>query len=112
MKKAFTIASLVVWTLGLLVGMGFAVAGEVTETNKLPGENHLLWTENNRLQTENNRLQTERDSLENTVATERNRVDRYLASIGHLEFQNKMIVDYLRLDAPIVTSVGSWLHEE
>ena len=102
MKKAFAIASLAVWSLGLLVGMGFAVAAEVAGVHELPLENRLL--------------RTERDSLLETIAIDRKdhagRVDHYLVAIGRLEFQNKMIIESLRLNHPIVTTLGPWPHEE
>ena len=109
MKKAFVVATVAVWALGLIIGLGFGVAGELTGTNKFPGKIH--------------QLRTERNSLIETIAVERyehdGRVDQYLASIGLLEFQNEMMVEYLRLevehlrlDAPIVTSVGPLPHEE
>ena len=45
MKKAFAIASIAVWTLGLLIGLGFVVVGQVNATNRLPAENYALLQE-------------------------------------------------------------------
>ena len=42
MKKSLTLMGLGVWTLSLLVGVGFTVAGEVTRANDLPYENQAL----------------------------------------------------------------------
>jgi hypothetical protein len=56
LKRAFTIAGLIEWTLSLVVGMGFAIAGQVTGINHLPFENHNL-------REESQSLATERDSL-------------------------------------------------
>jgi hypothetical protein len=89
--------------------MGFAVAGEVTGVNELPGENQ-------RLRGERRSLSTERDSLLETIASDwqehAGRVDHYLAAIGRLEFQNKRIIESLTVNPPIVTTLGPWLHEE
>lgn len=41
-KRQIAMAGLAVWMLSLFVGIGFAVAGEVTGTNDLPYENQLL----------------------------------------------------------------------
>ena len=45
MKKAFLVASLSVWTLGLLVGIGFSVVGQVAGAQQLAGENYQLRAE-------------------------------------------------------------------
>ena len=53
------VVSLTVWTLGLLIGIGFSVVGQVTGVQQLPGENY--------------QLRAERDSLKNTIDTERHK---------------------------------------
>ena len=105
MKKAFTIATLGIWVLSLLIGMGFAVAGEVTGDNELPFENQHLRSA--RLS-----LTTERDSLLESIAVARTEHDNYLAAIGRLEFQNKRIIESLSLNIPAVRTLGPWPHEE
>ncbi len=42
MKQLFIVVSLSVWTVALLIGLGFAVVGEVTAINDLPMENQAL----------------------------------------------------------------------
>ena len=49
-RKGFLVASLSVWTLGLLVGIGFSVVGHVMRVQQLPGENYQLRVERNSLQ--------------------------------------------------------------
>ena len=102
MKKAFMIASLAVWTLGLLVGIGFSVVGQVTGVQQLPGENY--------------QLRAERDSLKNTIDSERDQhadtVQGYLVAINLWEFQSNKMVESLSLDTTIETSAGPWPHEE
>ena len=101
-KKAFLVASLSVWTLGLLVGIGFSVVGQVAGAQQLPGENY--------------QLRAERDSLKNTIDSERNQhadtVQGYLVAIDRWEFQSNMMVDSLRLDTTIAAPSGPWPHEE
>ena len=101
-KKAFLVASLSVWTLGLLVGIGFSIVGQVAGVQQLPGENY--------------QLRAERDSLKNTIDSERDQhadtVQRYLVAINRWEFQSNKIVESLRLDATIETPAGVWPHEE
>ena len=71
MKKAFLVASLCVWTLGLLVGVGFSVVGHVTGVQQLPGENY--------------QLRVERNSLQDTIDTERHKhardIQNYIVAI-------------------------------
>ncbi len=102
MKKAFLVASLSVWTLGLLVGIGFSVAGQVVGVQQLPGENY--------------QLRAEWDSLKNTIDSERNQhantVQGYLVDIDRWEFQSNKLVESLRLDTNIETTAGPWPHAE
>ena len=102
MKKAFMVVSLTVWTLGLLIGIGFSVVGQVTGVQQLPGENY--------------QLRAERDSLKNTIATERYKhaddIQGYMVAIDRWEFQNNQMVESLRLDTTLGTSTGPWPHEE
>ena len=102
MKNAFLVASLSVWTLGLLVGIGFSVVGHVTGVQQLPGENY--------------QLRAERDSLKNTIDSERDQhadtVQGYRVAINRWEFQSNKMVESLRLDTTIETSAGPWPHEE
>lgn len=102
MKKAFVIASLSVWTVSLLVGIGFSLAGQVAGVNQLPGENY--------------QLRAERDSLKETIDTERNKhadsVQSYNVIIDRWEFQNDKMVESLRLDATLGVPTGPWPHEE
>ena len=102
MKKAFLVASLSVWTLGLLVGIGFSVVGQVAGAQQLPGENY--------------QLRAERDSLKNTIDSERNQhadtVQGYLVAIDRWEFQSNKMVESLRLDTTIEPPAGPWPHEE
>ncbi len=102
MKKAFLIASLSVWTLGLLVGIGFSVAGQVAGVKQLPSENY--------------QLRAERDSLNDTIDTERDKhadnVQRYIVAIDRWEFQNDKMVDSLRLGNTVEMPTGPWPHEE
>ena len=102
MKKAFLVASLSVWTLGLLVGVGFSVVGHVTGVQQLPGENY--------------QLRVERDSLQDTIDTERHKhagdIQNYIVAIDCWEFQSNKMVESLRLDTTIETPGGPWPHEE
>lgn len=100
MKKAFAVASLAVWTLGLLIGIGFAVQGEVNATNNLPFENRRMLTE---IQS----LASERDSLLESVKNERGRGDQYLGVLG---LQLKMLFE--SATPPKVKSLGPWPREE
>jgi hypothetical protein len=94
-KKAFMISSLSVWTLALLIGVVFAVVGQVTGVQQLPGENY--------------QLRTERDSLKETIATDKETIaterdkhagdiENYTVAIDRWEFQNIKMVESLRLD--------------
>ncbi len=102
MKKAFLVTSLSVWTLSLLVGIGFSVVGHVKGVQQLPGENY--------------QLRVERDSLQDTIDTERNKhadtVQGYLVATDRWEFQRNKMVESLRLDTTIETPAGPWPHEE
>ena len=102
MKKAFLVASLSVWTLGLLVGIGFSVVGQVAGVQQLPGENY--------------QLRAERDSLQDTIDTERHKhageIQNYIVAIDHWEFQSNKMVESLRLDTTIETPAGPWPQEE
>ena len=96
------IASLAVWTLVLLVGVGFSVVGHVTGVQQLLGENY--------------QLRAERDSLKNTIDSERDQhadtVQGYLVDIDRWEFQSNKMVESLRLGTTIETPAGPWPHEE
>lgn len=89
MKKAFAVATVSVWTLGLLIGLGFGVLGLVNATNKLPLENRQLLTENRS-------LAMERDSL----------VESVNQSLEVLGMQNQMLLKSVAL--PDVTYLGPW----
>ena len=93
MKKAFLVASLSVWTLGLLVGVGFSVVGHVTGVQQLPGENY--------------QLRVERNSLQDTIDTERHKhardIQNYIVAIDRWKFQSNKMVESLRLDTTIET---------
>jgi len=39
MKNGLIVVAVAIWGLGLLIGLGFALAGEVTALNDLPAEN-------------------------------------------------------------------------
>ena len=101
-KKAFMIASLAVWTLSLVTGIGFAVVGEVTGVKQLPDENY--------------QLRAERDSLRDEMIIERNNhagvIEAYRVAISRWEFQNDQMVESLRFADPIVAAVGPLPHEE
>jgi hypothetical protein len=101
-KKIFLVASLSVWTLGLLVGIGFSVVGQVAGVQQLPGENY--------------QLRAERDSLKNTIDSERNKhagdIQNYIVAIDRWEFQSNKLVESLTLDTTIETPTGPWPHEE
>jgi len=92
------VASLSVWTFGLLVGIGFSVVGHVTVVQQLPGENY--------------QLRAERDSLKAERNKHADNVQRQLATIGRWEFQNDKMIESLRLDAAVGTPTGPWPHEE
>ena len=100
MKKAFAISGLTVWTLGLVIGLGFAVVGQMNGTNKLPFENR-------RLQTENRSLSSERDSLRVSLKTERGLSDQYLGILG---LHHKMLFEVVT--PPNVTSLRPRPREE
>ena len=93
----------------MLVGIGFAVAGEVTGANELTPENQ-------RLRGESLILTAERNALLETIAIERDehagRADRYLVAIGRLEFQNKMTIESLWSNLPVTSVLGPWPREE
>ena len=93
MKKAFAVATLTVWSLGLLIGLGFGVVGLVNATGKLPLENRQLLAENR--------------SLATKVGLERGRSDQYLAVFN---LQSKMLYESATL--PEVASSGPWPREE
>ena len=96
-------------TIILVTLLGFAVAGEVTGTNELPYENQLL-------RKDSLSLATERNSLLERIAADRKkhagRVDQFLAAIGRLEFQNKMMIESLRANRPVTSALGPWPSEE
>ena len=102
MKKTFMVASLSVWTLGLLLGIGLSVAGHVTGVQQLPGENY--------------QLRAERDSLKDTIDTERDKhtdhVQRYIVAIDCWEFQSDKMVESLSLDTTMKTTKWPGSHEE
>ena len=102
MRKGFLVASLSVWTLGLLVGIGFSIVGQVAGVQQLPGENY--------------QLRVERDSLQDTIDTERHKhagdIQNYIVAIDRWEFQSNKTVESLRLDTTIETPAGVWPHEE
>ena len=100
MKKAFALATVSVWTLGLLIGIGFGVVGHVNATNKLPLENRQLVTENRS-------LAMERDSLVESVKSETARGDQYFGVLG---MQNKMLLKSVAL--PDVAYLGPWPKED
>ena len=100
MKKAFGIATLTFWILGLLIGLGFGVAGEVNANNKLPMENL-------RLLTEIQALTSEIDSLLESVKNERVRGSQYLKV---LDLQHKTFFE--SATPPNVKSLGPSPHEE
>ena len=45
MKKAFGIVSLTIYSFGLVIGLGFAVVGEVSGSNQLIGDKVALANE-------------------------------------------------------------------
>ena len=102
MRKGFLVASLSVWTLGLLVGIGFSVVGHVTGVQQLPGENY--------------QLRVERNSLQDTIDTERHKhagdIHNYIVVIDRWEFQSNKMVESLRLDTTLGAINGLWPHEE
>ena len=81
MKKFFAVGSVAVWTLDLIIGIGFAVLGEISATNSLPLENRQLLTEIYS-------LASERDSLLELVKIENGRRNQYEAVLG---LQNEML---------------------
>ena len=83
MKKAFAASTLAVWTLALLIGLGFAVVNKANGTN-------MLLLENRQLGIESRSLASERDSLLEAVKSERGRGDQYLWVLG---LQNKMLFE-------------------
>ena len=83
MKKFFAVGSVAVWTLGLIIGIGFAVLGEISATNSLPLENRQLLTEIYP-------LGSERDSLLELVKIEDGRRNQYEAVLGP---QNEMLFE-------------------
>jgi hypothetical protein len=85
MEKAFAVANLSVWALGLLVGIGFAVVGEVNGTDALAGRIFQLKTESQSLAIERDIFKDERDSFLESVKSERNRANRYRNTIGREE---------------------------
>lgn len=100
MKKAFAVSGLAVWTLGLLVGLGFAVVGHVNATNQLPWKNLQLINENQS-------LESEQDALQELVESQRSRGDEYLGVIG---LQNNLLLH--GTTSPQVTTLGPWPREE
>ena len=102
MKKAFMVASLSVWTLGLLLGFGLSVAGHVTGVQQLPGENY--------------QLRAGRDSLKDTIDTGRDKhadhVQRYIVANDRREFQSDKMIESLSLDTTMRTTKWPGPHEE
>jgi len=105
MKKALVIASLFIWTLGLVVGLGFAIAGEVTAINNLPAENQQL-------KREHKAMKSDRDSFANSLKIERElNVVRELMN-NTLRFQNKRMLESLMEGGTGVTLWKQWPREE
>ena len=73
MKKAFAVASLAVWTLAILVGVGLAVVGQVNATNRLPVENLVLLQKVSSLEQDVSSLRIAQRDLQETLAVERTR---------------------------------------
>ena len=73
MKKAFAVASISVWTLGLIIGLGLGVAAQVDATNRLPLENRILRQEVLSTQQEVSSIKIEQQNLLETLAMERHR---------------------------------------
>ena len=100
MKKAFAVSTLAVWTLALLIGLGFAVVNKANGTN-------MLLLENRQLGIESRSLASERDSLLEAVKSERGRGDQYLWVLG---LQNKMLFE--SAPPPRVMALEPRLREE
>ena len=64
MKKAFGIVSLTIYSFGLIIGLGFAVVGEVNGSNKFIGDKVALTHEVAS-------LEAEQQTLMDTMAAER-----------------------------------------
>ena len=78
MKKAFVVASISIWAIGLVIGIGFSIVGEITAVNNLPAENQEL-------RREHKAMEADRNSIANALATER---ERNMARIAGLEAEN------------------------
>ena len=72
MKKAFGIVSLTIYSFGLIIGLGFAVVGEVNGSNQLIGDKVALAHEVAS-------LEVERQTLMDTMAVERKSHQKELA---------------------------------
>ena len=72
MKKAFGIVSLTIYSFGLIIGLGFAVVGEVNGSNKLIGDKVALAHEVAS-------LEVERQTLMDAMAVERKSHQKELA---------------------------------
>jgi len=98
MKKAFAIASVSIWTIGLVLGLGFAVAGEVTAINDLPAENQQL-------KREHKAMEADRDSM----AARNAEAD---AMNNRWSFQNGRMIESLMESRPWVTPAKPGPREE
>ena len=72
MKKAFGIVSLTIYSFGLIIGLGFAVVGEVNGSNKLIGDKVALAHEVAS-------LEVEQQTLMDTMVAERKSHQKELA---------------------------------
>ena len=109
MKKAFAIASVSIWTIGLVLGLGFSVAGEVTAINDLPGENLQL-------KREHKAMEADRDSMANKLDIERDsniaRTAEAEAMNNRWSFQNGRMIESLMASRPWVTPAKPGPREE
>ena len=87
MKTAFAVATLSVWTLALLIGIGFAVVGEVNGNNNQTLEILNLRAESQALASELGALKSERVSLKSQQASLETERDSLAGELGALKSQ-------------------------
>ena len=99
MKKAFGIVSLTIYSFGFIIGLGFAVVGEVNGSNKLIGDKVALAHEVAS-------LEVEQQTLMDTMVAERKSHQKELAR--SLSMAGRLILPMPQTDCQI----GQSPHQE
>ena len=91
MKKAFGIVSLTIYSFGFIIGLGFAVVGEVNGSNKLIGDKVALANEVASLEVEQQTLMitmvAERKSHQKELARSLSMAGRLILTMPQADYQ-------------------------